>query len=398
MTTAIEFNPFTSEFQQEPYGFYRQMRDKAPVHYIEALDAWGLFRYEDCLYTFKHPELFSSKDFTANNFGEFDPVPEVPSMISLDPPEHSRLRKLANHAFIPSVIRKLQPDIEAVVEGLLDEVQESGAEFDFVSQYAAYVPSSVVAVVLGLDPALARGDFKRWSMDLIKAPSRTVLSEDELASMRRSVNEMRDYFSEQIEYRKRNPGKDLISALVRAEEDDESLTSTEVLSLLAIIQFGGSETPSHLIGTTLFELFENPEALRTVKEDPQRSVDALDETLRHQTTVHFVPKTVMQDVDVQGTTIPCGSTVFAFIGSGNRDERIFTNPDTFDIDREGKNKHLGFARGAHYCIGDNLGRVMCSAAVRKALSRIPGLHPVEQGVEWHPSFWIRGPKELLVAS
>ena len=142
---VIAFNPLLFEVQQDPYLYYARLRDGSPVYYIESLDAWGVFRYDDVLYTLKHPELFSARDFIANAFGEFDPVPEVPSIISLDPPEHTRLRKLANKAFLPAVIRAMEPNIQKIIDGLLDEVAAKGGEFDYVSEYAAYVPVSVTA-------------------------------------------------------------------------------------------------------------------------------------------------------------------------------------------------------------------------------------------------------------
>ena len=398
MTTAIEFNPLLPAFQQEPYTTYAQLRDEQPVTYIEALDAWGLFRFDDVAHTLKHPEIFSARDFIASAWGEFDPVPEVPSIISLDPPEHTRLRKLANKAFLPSVIRAMTPRIKSLIDDLLDEVQERGeGQFDFVSEFAAYVPVSVTASILGVDPVLARGDFKRWTMDLIKAPSRTALPAEELAQMARSVSELREYFTEQIEYRRRSPGDDLVSALVRAEERDQKLTAAEVLSLIVLLQFGGAETPSHLIGTTLWELHTNPDAIATVKADPTRCADAIEETLRHSSPVHFIFQTATQDITLHDVTIPADKMVFAFIGSANRDERAFEDPDRFDIDRHADGKHLSFAKGAHFCIGAPLGRLMCSYAVEAALTRWPDLHHVEDHVEWQPSFWIRGPKQYIVA-
>ena len=395
--TAIAFNPLLFEVQQDPYVYYARLREAAPIYYIESLDAWGIFRYDDVVHTLKRPELFSARDFIHNAFGEFDPVPEVPSIISLDPPEHTRLRKLANKAFLPSVIRAMEPNIQKIINGLLDEVAAKGGEFDFVSEYAAYVPVSVTAEILGVEPILARGDFKRWTMDLLKAPSRSALSDEERASIRKSVQELREYFREQIVYRRESPGHDLISALVRAEEDDLRLTETEVLSLIVLLQFGGSETPSHLITSTLYELFEHPAALRVVRDDPSRVVDAVDETLRHMSPVHFIFQTSTEDVEVAGTTIPGNAQVFSFIGSANRDERAFENPDTFDLDRKAATRHLSFAQGAHYCIGAGLGRTMCTMAVRTALECMPKLTPCTQPLKWLPSFWVRGLQRYMVS-
>jgi cytochrome P450 len=234
-------------------------------------------------------------------------------------------------------------------------------------------------------------------MDLLKAPSRSALSDEELASIRKSVRELREYFREQIVFRREHPGHDLISALVRAEEDDQMLTETEVLSLIVLLQFGGAETPSHLITSTLYELFENPAALAVVRADPSRAADAVDETLRHMSPVHFIFQTSTQDVEVSGATIPGDSLVFSFIGSANRDERAFDHPDTFDIDRKAANRHLSFAQGPHYCIGAGLGRAMCTMAVRAALERMPTLTPLEQKIEWLPSFWVRGLRQYIVS-
>ncbi len=394
---TLAFNPLLFEVQQDPYRYYTWLRDESPIYYIESLNAWGIFRYDDVVHTLKHPELFSARNFINNAFGEFDPVPEVPSIISLDPPEHTHLRKLANKAFLPSVIRAMEPNIQKIIDRLLDEAMAKGGAFDFVSEYAAYAPVSVTAEILGVDPILARGDFKRWTMDLLKAPSRSALSDEELASIRKSVQELREYFREQIIYRRIHPGRDLISALVQAEEDDQMLTEAEVLSLIVLLQFGGSETPSHLITSTLYELFENPAALAVVRADPSRAADAVDETLRHMSPVHFIFQTATRDVEVAGTTIPGNSQVFSFIGSANRDKRTFDNPDTFDIDRKAASRHLSFAQGAHYCIGAGLGRTMCTMAVRTALERMPKLTPCLQTIKWLPSFWVRGLQRYMVS-
>ena len=401
MTTAVEFNPLTAEFQQRPHGYYRQMRDDAPVAFIPSIGAWGLFRYEDCAQTFKHPEIFSARDFIVNALGEFDPVPEATCMIAMDPPEHTRVRRLANRAFTPSVIRKMADDVEATIAGLLDDAQrkaeQQGRRFDFTHDFAAAVPASVTATILGVEPHVGAGDFKRWTIDLVKAPSRSVLTPGELERMHRSKVEIRDYFTEQIADRRRNPGNDLISALVQAEEDHQTLTELEILSLLAIMVIGGAETPSHLIGSTLWQLFEHPQAMAAVRANPARVGDALEETLRHQSPVHFIFQTAARDVEVCGVTIPADAPVFSFVASANRDERVFTDPDVFDIDRNSRSRHLAFARGPHYCIGDNLGRLMCASAVRQAIERMPELRPVHEQVEWMPSFWIRGPKEFPVS-
>jgi cytochrome P450 len=400
MSVAIDFNPLEAEFQQHPHEVYARMRENAPVHFIEAIGAYGLFTHELCTYALKHqPKLFTARDFIVNAFGEFDPVPETVNMIALDPPDHSRVRRLANKAFTPAIIRGMKADVETVIDGLLDEVEAMpGNTFDFTNDFAAKVPASVTATIFGLEPEVGGGAFKRWTIDLIKAPSRSVLAAEELEQMHRSKVEVREFFTAEIARRRKDPGKDLISHLVRAEEEDQTLSELEILSLLFIFIIGGAETPSHLIGTTLWELFSHPEAMAAVKQNPERYGDVLEETLRAESPVHFIFQSASQELTIQDVTIPAGAAVFSFIAAANRDPLVFPNPNAFDIERNSRADHLAFARGPHYCIGDGLGRLMCTSALRKAFERFPELRPVNPPaeLEWMPSFWVRGPKSFPV--
>lgn len=390
MTTATSFDPLDHIVQQNPYPYYKELRRNSPVRYIESVDAWGIFRYADVENSFKHPETFSAKDFTTNAFGEFDPVPEVKSIIATDPPEHSRVRRLANAGFRPGAIKSMEPKVDAVITRLLDNLENKRAEFDLVSDFAAYVPVNITADLLGVEDPDVREDFKRWTMDLLKSPSRGVLSQEELDQIHKSVGELRAYFTEQIEYRRTNPGTDLVSDLVRAEEENQTLTATEILSLVALMQFGGSETPSHLISSTLHNLFTHPEILAEVRQDPSRALAAVQETLRQNSPVQMVFQTAVREVEVAGVTIPEGAMVFAYISSANHDDSVFEEPERFILDRPNLNKHLSFATGAHHCIGAPLGRMMCAKAVSGLLTRFPDLQPLESDPEWMPSFWVRG--------
>jgi cytochrome P450 len=390
VTTATRFDPLDSLVQQNPYPFYEELRANSPVCHIESVDAWGIFRYADVENTFKRPEIFSAKDFTTNAFGEFDPVPEAKSIIATDPPEHSRVRRLANAGFRPGAIKEMEPKVDSVVERLLDGLEDKRVDFDLVSDFAAYVPVNVTADLLGVEDAEVREDFKRWTMDLLKSPNRLVLPQAELDQIHKSVAELRAYFTEQIEYRRKNPGTDLISALVRAEEENQTLTATEILSLVTLMQFGGSETPSHLISSTVYNLYSNPSILTEVRNTPARALAAVQETLRQNSPVQMVFQTSTRDVDVAGVTIPADSMVFSYISSANHDDTVFDDPEKFILDRPNLNKHLSFATGAHHCIGAPLGRMMCAKAVNGLLARFPNLAPLESSPQWMPSYWVRG--------
>ncbi|TCK25778.1 cytochrome P450 [Pseudonocardia endophytica] len=396
MTTATAFDPMSEDYQQNPFGYYRAMRHEAPAYFIESMGVWALFRYEDVVTTLRRPELYSSRDWINNALGEFDPVPQVPSIISSDPPDHARLRRLASKAFVPGLIKKMEPGIRGLISELLDEVQDR-SEFDYVSDFAANVPVNVTAQILGADKTIARNEFKRWTADLIRSGARSVLPQEELDRIHRSVNELRGYFTELIAYRRIHPGDDLVSALVQAEEDQQVLSADEVLSLTFIIQFGGAETPSHLISSALWECFGDPALLDAVKTDPDVLPLVIDETFRHVSPVRFLGRTTTQDIELHGKVIPADSVLLSYIASACRDETVFAEPDTFDINRPGLSRHLALGMGPHYCIGAVLGKMMCGLALGMTLQRMPNLRPVADDVTWLPSPWVRGLASYLVA-
>ena len=392
--TKVQFDPTNREVQRDPYPHYRRLRDGAPVYLIEPLRAYALTRYEDCKNTFLHPELYSAKDFIEQAFGDLDPVPEVPSMIALDPPAHTRLRKLAANGFLPSVTRAMEPKIYEIVNTLLDGIQAKGRTFDFVNDFAAYVPVSVTAETIGVDSA-QRENFKVWTADLLNAANRATLADDEVCRIRTSVAKLRMYLESVIEDRRRNPGEDFISQLVRAEVDDESLTSLEVLSLIILTHFGGSETPSHLIGNSLIALFDSPDTFAEVRADHALAPKVIEESLRYWSPVHLVFQTATRDIELHNKIIPGGSYVMSYVSSANRDERHFPDPDRFDIYRN-TDGHLSFAIGPHYCPGARIGRRMATIALTAVLERMPNIRRLEPETHWLPSLWVRGAKSLPV--
>jgi len=391
----FDFNPTRREVQRDPYPFYRRLRDAAPVCWIPALKAFGLFRYEDCRNAFLHPESYSARDFIAQAFGELDPVPETPCLIAMDPPEHTPLRKLAGTAFVPSVTRALEPRITAIVHGLLDEIMARGRSFDFVRDFAAYVPVSVTAELMGVDSS-QRENFKIWTADLLNAANRASLPPAEIERIRASVAELRAYLERVILERRRAPANDFISHLVTAQADGDMLSALQVLSIAVITHFGGSETPSHLISSALIALSHTPGALAAVRSDPTLADNAIEETLRYWSPVNLVFQTAAHDITLRGISIPAGSYVLSYIGSANRDERQFPEPDRFELGRDARS-HLSFAHGPHYCPGASLGKRMGAIALNAVLERMPEIRLLGDEIDWLPSLWIRGARRLPVA-
>jgi cytochrome P450 len=380
--------------QRDPYTWYRRLRDEAPVCRIEALDAWGLFRYEDCKNTFLHPEDYSAKDFIKQAFGELDPVPETPSLIAMDPPAHTPLRKLAGQAFTPSVTRRMEPKIRAIVDGLLDEICARGRRFDFVSDFAAYVPVSVTAELIGIDPS-QRENFKLWTAHLLNAANRATLNAADVERIRVSVAELRAYLESAIAERRLAPTEDFISQLITAEVDGDVLSAIQVLSIAILTHFGGSETPSHLISSALLATFEHADVGAAVRADHGLAGKLTDETLRYWSPVNLVFQTATRALELHGMCIPEGAYVLTYISSANRDERRFANPDDFDLERD-PHGHLAFAHGPHYCPGASLGRRMAAIAIEAVFERMPKIRRLDAHTEWLSSLWIRGAKTLPV--
>ena len=391
----IDFDPTRRDVQLDPYKWYRRLRDEAPVFHIEALNAWGLFRYEDCKHAFMHPEDYSARDFIKQAFGDLDPVPETPSIIAMDPPEHTPQRKLASHAFAPSVTRKMEPKVEAIVDDLLDDIEARGKSFDFVNDFAAYIPVSVTAELLGIDPS-QRENFKVWTADLLNAANRASLNEADVKRIRGSVTELRHYLEQVIAERREEPRDDFISTLIKAEEDGDVLSGIQVLSTSILTHFGGSETPSHLISSALIALFDNPEVYEAVMAEHALAGKLADEALRYWSPVNLVFQTATRDLELHGERIPAGSHVLSYISSANRDERHFDNAEAFDINRD-PHGHLSFAHGPHYCPGASLGRRMASIAIEKVLERMPEIRRSHDETDWLHSLWIRGAATLPVA-
>ena len=392
----LEFDPTRHSVQVDPYPWYARLREEAPVHFIESLNAWGLFRYEDCRNAFLHPEQYSARDFIRQAFGDLDPVPETPSLIAMDPPEHTPLRKLTSHAFAPGVTRRMVGKIEAIVDGLLDEIEARGPTFDFVNDFAAYIPVSVTAELLGVDPR-QRENFKVWTADLLNAANRANLAEEDVARIRASVTELRRYLEQVIRERRAEPRGDFISMLIEAEEGGDTLTGIQVLSTAILTHFGGSETPSHLISSSLVAMLDHPDVHEAVLADRELVGNLVDETLRYWSPVNLVFQTAACDIELHGRHIPSGSHVLSYIASANRDDRKYDNADSFDLSRN-PHGHLSFAHGPHYCPGASLGTRMARIAIAKVLERMPSIRRLAPETDWLPSLWIRGARTLPVSA
>lgn len=386
----MDNNLLSPEVQANPFPYYTQLRRHTPVLWSEPLQAWLVSRYRDVDYALRTPQLFSSAGWISQLLGELNPVPEARWMVELDPPDHTRVRRLVNKAFTPRLIKSLEPYLYNLVQELLAALP-THQEFDFVQTVATPLPVIVIAELLGVDRA-HQDDFKRWSDDVVSASNRPT-DEAERQRIRQSNTEMRAYFADVIAQRRSAPREDLITALVRAEEEHQVLTANEILALMVSLLTAGNETTTNLLGSTITTLLEHPAEFTAVRANRTLVPALVEEVLRDESPIQFIPRHTAQEVELSGMRIPAGAAVLLLLGSANRDEEQFSEPDRFDIGRN-RRDHLAFGYGIHYCIGAELARLEAKIALETFLFEYPPFKCTVEAIPRLPFMATRGPQRL----
>jgi cytochrome P450 len=399
----IHFDPFDPATRDDPYPVYARLRREAPVYRSESLGCHVLSRHRDVLFALKHPELFSSsamndlvgrvEGLVAEVDPEATPSEEAEILIGMDPPRHTRLRKLANRGFTPRRVAALAPRVREIARDLVDRMA-ARETCDFVTDLAQPLPTTVIAELLGIEQA-RREEFRRWSDSLILACSGAP-AEHEKAGLVDDLEPFFDHLEELVEQRRRRPGDDLVSALVRVEAGEELITADEVKFLAILLLVAGNETTTNLLGNTLLALFEHPGELWRLENDPSRASALIEEALRYDAPVQLVLRRTTEAVEIAGSEIPGGATVVLLLGSANRDEVQFQSPDVLDVTRDTRG-HLGFGFGTHYCLGAGLARLEARAALEAFFSRFVRVAGGEGRLERVPSMLVRGPRRLPVS-
>jgi cytochrome P450 len=386
----MDYNPLSPEVIENPYPYYAYLREHAPVYWIEPLQAWALSRYADVDFALRNPQIFPSSVFTAQTLGDLNPTPETPWILDMNPPDHTRLRKLVNKGFLPRLIRNLEPRIQEITQQLIASLK-SQTESDLVTALSGPLPTTVIAEMLGVEEDRL-ADFKRWSDDVVLGTSRPT-DEAVRARVRRSGAELRTYFEKLIERRRTNPGEDVITALVRAEEEHDMLSAAEILALAVLLLLAGNETTTNLIGNAVRNLLSHPAELAKVRADCALVPSLIEEVLRYESPVQLLPRVTASAVELQGGTIPAGATVFLLLGSANRDERKFPEPDRFDVTRNPQD-HVGFGYGIHYCLGAPLARLEGRIALESLLFDCPPFTCTREHLPQIASVIVRGVQTL----
>ncbi|WP_421793678.1 cytochrome P450 [Hydrocarboniphaga effusa] len=390
----MSFNPLSAAVREDPYPFYKEMREKYPVSHVESVNTWAVARYEDVKHVLKNHQLFSSDPLIQIAFGEFNPAPNAPYLLSSDPPEHTRLRKLVATAFSKRFVDRISQSIEDMINKLLDEVDlKSG--FDLVEALSSPLPVTVIADAMGIDASMGP-TFRRWSNQVTIGVDATI-SEAEREVIHRDALDFRAYFVDRIAAARRNPGSDLISALVK-EEEGAVLSPDEVMAMCVLLLIAGNETTTSTIGNALYLLTKFPDQKQLVVDNPGLVPGMVEEVLRYISPIQMLFRRATEDVVINGVSLPKDTIVMPIYASANRDESVFERADQFDVTRKDTGSHMAFGHGIHFCVGQALGRHETTVALRILLARMPNIVADLSSVEWNDSFYLRGPKQIRVAA
>ncbi|AFS12460.1 MULTISPECIES: cytochrome P450 [Mycobacterium] len=385
----------------DPYRLCAQFRDRGPLQLPDANLAVFL-SYRDCDEVLRHP---SSSSENANSTvakqqaeaGTAPPRQGPPGFLFLDPPDHTRLRKLVSKAFAPRVVSALQPDIRSLVDGLLDRVAEKG-QFEVVEDFAYPLPVAVICRLLGV-PLEDEPQFSRASALLAQAldPFSTITGVPaDVANERQQAGTwLRDYFHGLIDKRRSRPGEDLLSGLIAVEESGDQLTEEEIVSTCNLLLIAGHETTVNLIGNAVLAMLRNPGQWAALGADADRAPAIVEETLRYDPPVQLAGRIALADMVIGGVEVPAGDVMMLLLAGANRDPAEYDRPDVFDPDRKNL-RHLGFGRGAHYCLGAPLARLEASVALAAVAARFPNAR-LDGEPQYKTNVTLRGLSQLTLA-
>jgi cytochrome P450 len=388
-------NLFHPAVREDPYPFYRTLREEAPVVRVEPLGAWLVTRYAEVAEVLRSPQLYSSEAMMGalmigRTRTEDDEGPP-PMVITTDPPKHDRLRGLVNRGFTPRRIGELEPRVRQIVAEIIADLDQRD-EIDLVNDFAVPFPLRVIAELLGVEPDRFE-DFKRWSQAALARFGQVQSAEDsERADA--AMDEMSAYLEERVEERRARPTGDLLSVLVSKEEED-ALTLHEVIGFAVLLLVAGNETTTNLIGCTVLELQDHPEQLARVERDPAQIPALVEEGLRYTSPVQLLFRQLREDTILGGVPLQAGDIVLPCYAAANRDPRQFEDPEVFDIGRESR-PHLAFGLGIHFCLGAGLARLEARVAFEALVPRLRRWKRTGAPIEWSSSPFLRGPASLPV--
>ncbi len=398
-----------------PYPAFQHLRENHPVVWSDKLDAWLVSRYADIREVLKDPLLFSSryasgrKSVTglAEKIVADDSFPEETRrqaarriglarssvLINADPPLHKRQRGLVAMAFTPRRVKEMEPEFQAIVDGLIEDLPESGT-VDLMTDFAMQLPMIVIARILGV-PHELMPTFKKWTIAFTKGVGAIDLSREEQIELFAHVDAFYDYFTDQLAQRRTEPQDDLLTDLLAARMGgEEPLTEDEILQMLVQFLIAGNETTTNLIGSTVKRLVEDDDLMSSVQADLALVPAVIEETLRLESPSQGLFRTATADTEIGRQQVKEGEMLYLMYSSGNRDEESFPEPEEVKLDGS-RAHHLAFGRGEHVCLGSNLARREAAIAITTLLARLNDLrHASSEPTAYIKSFALRGPVSL----
>ena len=398
------------EIIANPYPSYHELRAQDPVHWNEPIGAWVLTRYVDVIEAFRDRRLSADRMSAYSGripepmLERMAPIIRIFSntMLLSDPPSHTRLRSLANKAFTPRVVENMRSHIQAIVDQSLGHVETKGS-MDVINDLAYPLPVRVICEMLGVAPE-DRDQFKKWTDDLAVFLGDVRRTAQHVEVAQQSALDMIDYLRGIIRECRQNPRDDLISALVAAEEEGDVFSEEELYSMFVLLQIGGHETTTNLIGNGLLALLQNPDQLQILRDNPALMETAIEELLRYHSPIQSTGRIATEDLEIGGKQVSQGQFISTYLAAANRDPDQFSNPDRLDITRQ-ENRHLAFAFGPHFCLGAALARMEGQMAINTVLRRLPHLRlepPLSpetrlEDLPWHDNPVFHGLESLPVA-
>lgn len=394
-TTEPRAYPFTKPERLDLDSLYARLRQREPVSKVQlpyGEAAWLVTRYEDAKVVLADPR-FSRAAVVGRDEPRAHPHVREGGILSMDPPEHTRLRKLVAKAFTARRVEHLRPRAQEIADGLVDGMLRQGPPSDLVESFALPLPITVICELLGV-PVGDRADFQAWSDAFL---STTKLSPERTAEY---TSAMHDYMAGLVRQRRQRPADDLLTALIQARDQHDALSEDELVRLAVGVLVAGHETTASQIPNFVYVLLTHPEQLAALLADLDATPKAVEELMRYVPigVGAAFPRYALTDVELGGVVIRAGEPAVVAMSAANRDEAVFGESEELDLSRE-SGHHIGFGHGPHHCLGAQLARMELQVALHTLLSRLPGLRfaDSEEDVEWKTGLLVRGPKRLPLA-
>jgi cytochrome P450 len=380
---------------RDPYPVLARLREASPVVVLDgSLIAFG--RYEDCSKLLRDPRASSERDDSLLTPPDRRDRERTRSFLSLDPPDHTRLRRLVSKAFTPRVVATLAPRIRAITDELLSAARADGDQLELVSQLAYPLPVQIISELLGV-PAQDHAKFAGWSAKLAHSVQPKFAAPDpaEIAEADQAGQEFTAYFTDLIAERRASPADDLLTKLIRAEDEGQRLDVAELIATCVLLLVAGHETTVGLISNAMLALLRHPDQLVALAADPELASNAVEETLRYDPPVQMTGRVARDGLSTDGIDLRDGAVLLLLLAATSRDPEVFADPDVFDIGR-GAREHLAFGAGPHFCLGAPLARLEATIALQAVAARVIRPRLDEDSLTYKPNFNLRGPDHMII--